>query len=61
MVGMETHATILHADLVAFYSSVEQMLDPSLRGKPIAVVAGLCSPLRTRPELSGFAAAKSIA
>src|SRR3984893_18378568 len=34
-------ATILPADLYAFYASVEQLLNTSLRGKPIAVGGGV--------------------
>jgi DNA polymerase-4 len=34
-------AAVLHADLDAFYASVEQLLNPQLRGRPIAVGGGV--------------------
>lgn len=38
---MRGEATVLHADLDAFYASVEQRDSPELRGRPIIVGGGV--------------------
>ncbi|MPY99066.1 MAG: DNA polymerase IV [Actinophytocola sp.] len=40
-VSVRSEATIMHADLDAFFASVEQRDDPTLRGRPVLVGSGV--------------------
>ncbi len=50
---MPGEATILHADLDAFYASVEQRDDPRLRGRPVIVGAGVVLAASYEAKASG--------
>src|SRR3954467_10688655 len=54
--GSRDRATILHADLDAFYASVEQLLDPGLLGLPIAVGGGVVLAASYEAKASGVRA-----
>jgi len=56
-VGSE--ATILHADLDAFYASVEQRDDPRLRGRPVIVGAGVVLAASYEAKAAGVRTAMS--
>jgi hypothetical protein len=49
-----------HADRDAFYASVEQLIDPSLRGNPIAVGGGVVMPPKKAIRLPGISVSAFI-
>ncbi len=60
---VSAHATILHADLDAFFASVEQRDNPALRGRPVIVGGGVvlaasyeAKAFGVRSAMSGFQA-----
>src|ERR687891_1223938 len=57
---MFVEATILHADLDAFYASVEQRDDPQLRGRPVIVGAGVVLAASYEAKTLGVRTAMSL-
>lgn len=54
---MRDEATVLHADLDAFYASVEQRDDPMLRGRPVIVGGGVVLAASYEAKARGVATA----
>ncbi len=54
-----SEATVLHADLDAFYASVEQRDDPWLRGRPIVVGGGVVLAASYEAKAHGIVTAMS--
>lgn len=57
MCSMTGTATILHADLDAFYASVHQRDDPALRGRPVIVGGGVVLAASYEAKARGVATA----
>ena len=57
---VRTEATILHADVDAFFAAVEQRDDPSLRGRPVLVGAGVVLAPSYEAKAHGIRTAMSL-
>ena len=57
---MRGEATVLHADLDAFYASVEQRDEPALRGRPVIVGAGVVAAASYEAKARGVRTAMGV-
>ncbi|WP_084037942.1 DNA polymerase IV [Demequina sp. NBRC 110053] len=57
---MRGEATVLHADLDAFYASVEQRDEPALRGRPVIVGGGVVVAASYEAKAQGVRTAMSV-
>jgi len=54
------HPKIVHVDVDAFFASVEQALNPALRGRPVLVGRGVVASASYEPKAHGVKTAMTI-